>query len=169
MGTCTVYPPLNITTKMVFILQLQEITVTETKSMCWQVLSNKYIYNWPCVLEYIMVCHSCCHHREFTSWCTHEERCCYRGFEMTSQLLPLILSERTPHRISKRDMRLTLRLNQVSMIFLCEYDLTWTRTEPQVRLGPGPSQVSSQVSSQDCVGIWPQGISSHDIDLIKPR
>ena len=54
----------------------------------------------------------------------------------------------------RRDMRLTSwltsRLNRVSMIFLCEYDLTWTRTESQVRLGPGPSQVLSQVSSQDC-------------------
>ena len=43
----------------------------------------------------------------------------------------------------RRDMRLTpwlkSRLNRVSMIFLCEYDLTWTRTESQVRLGPGPS------------------------------
>ena len=50
----------------------------------------------------------------------------------------------------RRDMRLTSRLNRVSMIFLCECDLTWTRTESQVRLGPGPSQVLSQVSSQDC-------------------
>ena len=54
----------------------------------------------------------------------------------------------------RRDMRLTpwltSRLNRVSMIFLCEYDLTWTRTESQVRLGPGLSQVLSQVSSQDC-------------------
>ena len=54
----------------------------------------------------------------------------------------------------RRDMRLTAWLtswlNRVSMIFLCEYDLTWTRTESQVRLGPGPSQVLSQVSSQDC-------------------
>ena len=53
-----------------------------------------------------------------------------------------------------REMRLTAwltsRLNRVSMISLCEYDLTWTRTESQVRLGPGPSQVLSQVSSQDC-------------------
>ena len=54
----------------------------------------------------------------------------------------------------QRDMRftswLTSWLNRVSAIFLCEYDLTWTRTVSQVRLGPGPSQVLSQVSSQDC-------------------
>ena len=53
----------------------------------------------------------------------------------------------------RRDMRLTSwlpsRLRRVSMIFLCEYDLTWARTESQVRLGPGPSQVLCQVSSQD--------------------
>ena len=53
----------------------------------------------------------------------------------------------------RRDMRLTSwltpRLKRVSMIFLCEYDLTWTRTESQVRLGSCPSQVLSQVSSQD--------------------
>ena len=64
----------------------------------------------------------------------------------------------------RRDMRLASwlksRLNRVSMIFLCEYDLTWTRTESQVRLGPGPSQVLSQVSSQDCLWIWPLGPDS---------
>ena len=38
--------------------------------------------------------------REFTSWRTHEHQCCYCGFEMTSQLLPLTLNERTSHRSS---------------------------------------------------------------------
>ena len=60
----------------------------------------------------------------------------------------------------RRDRRLTSclkrsRLNRVSMIFLCEYDLTWTRTESRVRLGPGPSQVfKSQVKTESEYGPW---------------
>ena len=132
-----------ITTKLfLFFLQIQEITVTETKSMRWQVFSSKYIYNWLCVCTRIYctvntVCHSCCHHREFTSWRTHEKRCCYCGFEMTSQLLPLTwVKERCKDQAATRYMRLTSWLtswlNQVlRWFFLCEYDLTWTRTESQ--------------------------------------
>ena len=54
----------------------------------------------------------------------------------------------------RRDMILTpwlrWRLNQISMGFLCEYDLTWPRTESQVRPDPGPRQFLRQVSSQGC-------------------
>ena len=46
---------LNITTELIFVLQIQEIAVTETKSMCWQVFSNKYIYNRLSELEYIVL------------------------------------------------------------------------------------------------------------------
>ena len=89
------------------------------------------------------VCY-CCHHRKFTSWRTHEQRCCYPGFEMTSQLLPLTLEWKNVTQTKQRhDMRLTSWLKswlkRISMIFLCEYDLTWTRTKSPVRLGPGPS------------------------------
>ena len=51
--------PLNITTKLVFVLQIQEITVIETKSMCWQIFSNKYIYNRLSVFEYIVLWTRC--------------------------------------------------------------------------------------------------------------
>ena len=127
----------------------------------------KQIYLQPTVCARIYctvntVCHSCCHHREFTSRRTHERQCCYCGFEMTSQLLPNVDFEwkDVTQTKQRRDMRLTSwltsGLNRVSTIFLCEYDLTWTPTESQVRLGPGPSQVLSQVSSQDCWWIRPQ-------------
>ena len=46
---------LNITTELIFVLQIQEITATETKSLCRQVFSNKYIYNRLSVLEYIVL------------------------------------------------------------------------------------------------------------------
>ena len=151
---------LNITTELIFVLQIQEITATETKSMCRQVFSNKYIYNRLSVLEYIVLWTRCVilvititNSRPGAP--INSDVAIYCGFEMTSQLLPLTLSERTSHRQSNDaiwDLTswLTSWLNRVSMIFLCEYDLTWTRTESQVRLGAGPSQVLSQVSSQDC-------------------
>ena len=87
-------------------------------------------------------------HREFPSWRT----------TWTTMLLLWIRDDVTIVAIDfewknvtqtkkRRDMGLTswltLRLNRVSMIFLCEYDLTWTRTESHVRLGPCPSQVLS--------------------------
>ena len=59
MVTCTETHLSNITTKLVFVLQTQEITVTETKSMCWQVFSNKYINDWLWVLEYIVLWTRC--------------------------------------------------------------------------------------------------------------
>ena len=143
-----------------------DICFTNTRNYCHRnkiyvltsLLKQIYLQSAECARIYCTVntvCHSCYHHREFTSRRTHEQRFGDCGFEMTSQLLPLTLSERTVTQTKQRhDMRLTswltLWLNRVSMIFLCEYDLTWTRTESQVRLGPGPSQVLSRVSSQDC-------------------
>ena len=53
------------------------------------------------------------------------------------------------------------------MIFLYEYDLTWTQTESQVRLIPGPSQVFNQVSSQDWESIWPQSQTTHTEALVQ--
>ena len=58
----------------------------------------------------------------------------------------------------QRDMRLTSwltsQLNRVSMIFLCEYDLTWTPTESHDRVSSETRSRSKpsleQVSSQDC-------------------
>ena len=50
---------LNITNELIFVLQIQEITVTKTKSMCWEVFSNKYIYNQLSVLEYIVLWTRC--------------------------------------------------------------------------------------------------------------
>ena len=98
-----------------------------------------------------MVCHSCCHHREFTSWRTHEHQCCYCGFEMTSQLLPLTLNERTSHRPSDDaicDLRHDLRRDLGESRWFSCVNTTW--------LGPGPSlkwdsvrvQVKSWVKSQ---------------------
>ena len=76
------------------------------------------------------VCHSCCRHREFTSWRTHKQRCCYCGLKMTSQLLPLTVNEGTSHRPSNNAIwdlcHVKSRLNRVSMIFLCEYHFTCT-------------------------------------------
>ena len=74
------------------------ICFTNTRNYCHRnniyVLTSllKQIYLQPtvCARIYCTVntaCHSCCHHREFTSWRTHERQCCYCGFEMTSQLL----------------------------------------------------------------------------------
>ena len=165
MVTCTV-THLWISQPNWYLFYKYKKLLSQKQNTC--VFPNKYIYNRLCVLEYIVLwirCHSCCHHREFTSCRTHEQRRGYRGFEMTSQLLPLTLEwKNVTQTKQRRDMRLTSwltsRLNRVSMIYLCEYDLPWTRTESQVRLCPGPSQVLSQVSSQDCWWIWPQGPAS---------
>ena len=99
----------------------------------------KQIYLQPAVCARIYctvntVCHSCCHHREFTSWHTHEQRCCYFRFEMTSQLLPLTLSERTSHRPSNDaiwDLRHDVRCDLTQSQWFSFVNTTW--------LGPGPS------------------------------
>ena len=93
------------------------------------------------------VCHSCYHHREFTSRRTHEQRCGDCGFEMTSQLLPLTLSERTSHRLSN-DAIWDLRRDSIESRWFSFVNTTW--------LGPGPSlkwdsvrvQAKSWVKSQ---------------------
>ena len=155
------------------------------------------------------VCHSCCHHHEFTSRRTHELRCCnwpnsqipectcsishnatfstemctfvfwmlhcgiwnrcilgfvrsvYCGFGMTSQLLPLTLSERTSHRPSSNaiwDLRHDLRRDLTESRRFSFVNTTW--------LGPGPSLkwdsvqvqakswVKSQVKTVSEYGIW---------------
>ena len=98
------------------------------------------------------VCHSFCHHREFTSCHNHEQRCCYRGFEMTSQLLLLTLSERKSHTQNNGviwDLRhdLTDLRRDLTESRWCSFVIkTWLGRGP--RLGPGLSQVLSQVSSQ---------------------
>ena len=144
-----------------------DICFTNTRNYCHRnkiyVLTSllKQIYLQPtvCARTYCTVntaCHSCCHHREFTSWRTHERQLMLLLWIRDDVTIVVIDFEWKNFTQSKqrRDMRLTSwltsRLKWVSMIFLCEYDLTWTRTESQVRLGPGPSQVLSQVSSQDC-------------------
>ena len=100
------------------------------------------------------VCHPCCHHPEFTSQRTHAQRCWNRGFKMTSQLLPLTFSERTSHRPSN-DAIWDLRYDWGHDSTASWWDPLWIRlvldrTESQVRRGSGPSQVLSQVLSQDC-------------------
>ena len=118
-----------------------------------------YLQSAECARIYCTVntvCHSCYHHREFTSRRTHECSAMWRLWVRDDVTIVAIDFEwKNPTQTKqRRDMRLTSwltsRLNRVSMIFLCEYDLTWTRTESQVRLGPGPSQVLSQASGQDC-------------------
>ena len=152
--------PLSITTKLVFVLQIKEITVTEIKFMCWQVFSCKYICNRLFVLEYIALWTR----RVVLVVTIANSR---SGAPMKGNVANVIRDDVTIVAIDfewnndtqtkqLRDMRLTSRLYRVSTIFLCEYDLTWSRTESQVRLSPGPSQVLSQVSSQDSWWIRPQ-------------
>ena len=85
------------------------ICFTNTRNYCHRnkiyVLTSplKQIYLQQALCAWIYcavnkVCHSRCHLHEIMSWRTHEQRCCYREFEMMSQLLPL--SERTSHRQS---------------------------------------------------------------------
>ena len=143
-----------------------DICFTDTRNYCHRnkiyvlisLLKQIYLQTAECARIYCTVntvCHSCCHHREFTSRRTHEQRCGDCGFESDVTIVAIDFEwKNVTQTKQRRNMRLTSwltsRLNRVSMIFLCEYDLTWTRTESQVRLGPGPSQVLSQVSSQDC-------------------
>ena len=97
-----------------------------------------YLQSAECALIYCTVntvCHSCYHHREFTSRRTYEQRCgdC-SGFEITSQLLPLTLSERTSHRKSNDaiwDLRHDLRRDSIESRWFSFVNTTW--------LGPGPS------------------------------
>ena len=149
------------------------IRFTNTRNYCHRnkiyvftsLLKQIYLQPAACARIYCTVntaCHSCCHHREFTSWRTHDlhVKLLWIWDDVTIVAIDFEWKNVTQTK-QRRDMRLTSwltsRLNRVSMIFLCEYDLTWTRTESQVRLGPGPSQVLSQVSSQDCWWIRPLG------------
>ena len=144
-----------------------DICFTNTRNYCHinkiyvltSLLKQIYLQSAECARIYCSVntvCHSCYHHREFTSRRTHKQRCgdlLWVGDDVTIIAIDFEWKNVTQTK-QRRDMRLrswlTSWLNRVSMIFLCEYDLTWTRTESHVRLGPGPSQVLSQVSSQDC-------------------
>ena len=77
------------------------------------------------------VCHSCCHHREFMSWRIHEQRCCDRGFEMTSQLLPLTLEWKNVTQTKRRrDMRLTSWLRSQLRRVSSE---TWSGSKPSLK------------------------------------
>ena len=138
------------------------ICFTNTRNYCHRnkiyvftsLLKQIYLQPAACARIYCTVntaCHSCCHHREFTSWRTHERQCCYCGFEMTSQLLPLTLNERTSHRPSNDaiwDLRHDLRRDLTESRWFSFVNTTW--------LGPGPSlkwdsvrvQAKSWVKSQ---------------------
>ena len=121
------------------------ICFTNTRNYCHRnkiyvftsLLKQIYLQPAACARIYCTVntaCHSCCHHREFTSWRTHERQCCYCGFEMTSQLLPLTLNERTSHRPSNDaiwDLRHDLRRDLTESRWFSFVNTTW--------LGPGPS------------------------------
>ena len=97
----------------------------------------KQIYSQPTFCTWIYctvntVCHSCCHHCEFTSRGTHEQQCCYRRFKLTSQLLQLIEWKNVTQTNQRHDMGLSswlrLQLNRVSMSFLCEWVSSETRS-----------------------------------------
>ena len=110
-------------------------------------LKQIYLQLAACARIYCFVNMVCCHHREFTSWRTHGQRCCYRGFEMTSQLLPLTVIERTPH-IPGNAMIWDLCRDLTESRWFFFVNMTW--------LGPGPSlkwdsvrvQAESWVKSQ---------------------
>ena len=138
------------------------ICFTNTRNYCHRnkiyvftsLLKQIYLQLAACARIYCTVntaCHSCCHHREFTSRRTHEQRCGDCGFEMTSQLLPLTLNERTSHRPSNGaiwDLRHDLRRDLTESRWFSFVNTTW--------LGPGPSlkwdsvrvQAKSWVKSQ---------------------
>ena len=143
----------NVSQKYQHVCSLWSWNVTETKSMCWQVFSNKYNYSRLSVLEYIVL----------WTWCVilvvtitnsrpgapMNTNIC--GFEMTSQLLPLTLNERTSHRSSDDaicDLRHDLRRDLSESRWFSFVNTTW--------LGPGPSlkwdsvrvQAKSWVKSQ---------------------
>ena len=139
-----------------------DICFTNTRNYCHRnkiyvstsLLKQIYLQSAECARIYCTVntvCHSCYHHREFTSRRTHEQRCGDCGFEMTSQLLPLTLGERTSHRQSNdaiRDLRHDLRRDSIESRWFSFVNTTW--------LGPGPSlkwdsvrvQAKSWVKSQ---------------------
>ena len=138
------------------------ICFTKTRNYCHRnkiyvltsLLKQIYLQSAECARIYCtvnMVCHSCYHHREFTSRRTHEQRCGDCGFEMTSQLLPWTLSERTSHRQINDaiwDLRHDLRRDSIESRWFSFVNTTW--------LGPGPSlkwdsvrvQAKSWVKSQ---------------------
>ena len=122
-----------------------DICFTYTRNYCHRnkiyvltsLLKQIYLQSAECARIYCTVntvCHSCCHHREFTSRRTHEQRCGDCGFGMTSQLLPLTLNERTSHRQSNDaiwDLRHDLRRDSIESRWFSFVNTTW--------LGPGPS------------------------------
>ena len=141
----------------------------------------KQVYLQPaiCARIYCTVntaCLSCCHHREFTSWCTHERQCCYCRFEMTSQLLPFTLNERTSHKPSNDaiwDLRHDLRRDLTESQWFSFVNTTW--------LGPGPSfkwdsvriqaksWVKSQVKTVSEYGPWVRILHSAEEDIVSFR
>ena len=166
---------LNITTKLAFVLQIQEITATESKSVCWQVFSNKYIYNRLSVLEDIVLWTRVSFLTIANSrpGAPHEQRCCYCGIEMTSQLLPLTLSERTSHRprnVAIWDLRHDLRCDLTESRWFSFVNTTW--------LGPGPnlmwdsvrvqakSWVKSQVKTVSEDGPWNRMFRDHLVNIV---
>ena len=147
--------PLNITTKLVFVLQIQEITVTETKYMCWQVLSNK-IFTTGFVCSNI----SCC--EQGVSILLSPSRIYVLAHSWTAAWLSWIRGDVTIVAIDSewknvtqtkqwRDMRLTswlIRRDLTESLWFSFVNTTW--------LGPGPSlkwdsvrvQAKSWVKSQ---------------------
>ena len=118
-------------------------------------LEHLYLQPTVCARIYCIVntaCHSCCHHREFTSWRTHARQCCYCGFEMTSQLLTLTLNDRTSHRPSNDaiwDLRHDLRRELTESRWFSFVNTTWL-----VRV-QAKAWVKSQVKTVSEYGPWP--------------
>ena len=107
--------------------QKQNTCICVDKSSQTNTFTTGFVYSNILCCEY-STCHSCCHHHEFTSWRTHEEWCCYRGSEKTSQLLPLTLSERMSRRLSNDliwDLRHDLGHNLTESQWFFFVNATW--------------------------------------------
>ena len=158
MVTCTETQLWISQPKGYLFYKYKKLLSQKQKSMCWQVFSNNiFTIGWVC--SNILYC------EHGVSFLLSPSRIHVQAHLWTAMWRLWVRDDVTIVAIGfewknvtqikqRRDMRLTSWLtswlNRVSMIFLCGYDLTWTRTESQVRLGPGPGQVLSQVSSQDC-------------------
>ena len=149
--------PLNITTKLVFYKYNKLMSHKQNLSVDKSSQTNIFTTVWACS--------NILYREHGVSFLFSSSRIHVLTHSWTAMLLLWIRDDVTIVAIDfewknvtqtnqRRDMRptswLTSRLNRVSMIFLCEYDLAWTRTEFQVSLGPGPSQVLSQVWSKEC-------------------
>ena len=145
--------PLNITTKLVFVLQIQEL-LSQKQNLCVGKSSRTFIFTTDCLCSNILHC------EHGVSFLLSPSRIHVLAHPCKEMLLLWIRDDVTIVDIDfewqnvtqtnqRRYMRLTSwltsRINRVSMIFLREYDLTC----------PGPSQGLSQVSSQDCEWIRP--------------